>query len=1229
MVSKADIHDFVDGSIRRQIRLVLVQIYELFDRTPRIYKVLENKRSLENSPSAQSQLDRKLNTLWAELKTRCSLLIVAKDNMQQVADRPQHMGLHGSNNSSSGSDSNGGNSSVQSRVEAIMKKIANNCNILWEQFEISIRGLVFVDSGRKTVEAMLRRGDSQNSREISRRALQVLLEAYIVQPDLYKAQIRDMVDNIAEGSKDDAQLVVSELKGRLVLPGVMFRTLATGMQQDGGVDDTVGLLSEIFRGGAATWIGKRANGARPRYAAAGDTIRAAVYRRFFEMKRQERQRNVAVFTRGVAGLIGYLQLDVEETDYKFLAAASEAAADGQSATVCVALLVELAVFASDNTAQYILDAFIKMSTTAADSEIDRILVAFKVEDIKEASRLMTDVLTMDFGFPNERLFSLREKIEQSGEGFFSDGAIARRLAARRVEEVAKCGGKGLQYIDAVQLGLKHGMFEASGVNVGPWVGSLVSTASSAVANEMGGLIKAYVAAVFRSAAITPIPEEFLWQTFTARRIGVVTGTQAPPAQVLGLLYILHYNARVLAQGSGDSGVAAAPGKRMAEGIIDSPPIQSSALGSASRSGSTGAEKLALDGSNGSFRRGEYSDQLVDSVPVSWILQSVRRSGQYQRIWPELVAMATAQHPDQLEVESELQREEAEDDRWGGGLGVGRCLSDLEVSNPPSCLSALGCVDSPSGPDGLSPHVALRLQQAVEAYTQLPVAARMATCGQFAEKVCRAGVAEAGSPEVTAAMRRGWFAAHALDAHAVAAATANAWRGSGRARMTAQDVWLDPLVLLRSDARVLQSAALTDVLLTALAAALAQSRTALQRVFAQRRNGGVLQGAHVQALAQLQEAAAVQLAIEAAAHAPSDVQRLLFAFVHSRFLAQRGVQKLVHFQAYDADAIAAMVRYVPSMHACAEFVPELLMQAPPALQAFAARLAAAVVAQYPVPANEAMASEVVLPHAQTTLLHATQPVVQPTVCAAMLDAVVAVATAFPSACADCRLLVAAARDAARTRPASSAWLVSNCDAALASLGGAPEVTGRRPQQTSSSPHQIQQQHQQLNAQHQQSNTQHQQSNTQQQQSNAQPQRPNAQPQRPNAQPQRPNAQPQPSNTQHQRPNTQHQQPHPPPRLGAVPKRPHSAVAENPPCHTPSPLALGQHDVNADSAALPGLSLHPPRPPSRAVGLPPTPPVSSPAPTAFFKKRPRHRSRGPPRDAPGRLPRRTKSTSADRP
>ncbi|KAJ2795022.1 hypothetical protein H4R20_006025, partial [Coemansia guatemalensis] len=735
--SKADIRDFADGPIRRRIRLVLVQIYELFDRTPMIYKVLEGKRSLENSTGAQSQLDRKLNTLWAELKTKCSLLIVDKDNMQEAADRPQHIELDGSSSRIT---------SVQSRVGAIMEEIANNCIILWEQFEISIRGLVFVDSGRSTVEAMLRRGDSQDSRETSRRILRELLDAYLVQPDLYKAAIRDMVDSIAGGSRDDARLVVSELKERHVLPGVMFRTLATGIQQEDSVDDTAGLLSEIFRRGAAAWIGRRANGARPKYAAAGDTIRAAMYRRFYEMKRLERQRGVAAFARGVAGLIGYLQLNVGEADYKFLAAASEVAADARSAAVCVALLMGLAVFSTETNAQYILDAFVKMSTTTADTEIDRVLVALRAEDIKGASKLVTDVLAMDFGFPNERLFGLKERIEKSKERFFSDRAIARRLVARSIEEVTKTTAQGQQYADTVQLGLQHGIFEANGVDVGPWVGSLVRAASAAAANEMGGLIKAYVAAVFRSAVITPISEAFLWQTFAARRISDATGRQAPPAQVLGLLYILHYNARVLAQGSGDSGVGATLGKRAAESSVDSPPTQGSALGAASRPGSAGPGQQSLvGGGNGTFRRGEYSDQLIDSVPVSWILQSVRRSAQYQRIWPELVAMATAQHPDQLEVESELQREGAEDEECRESQRVEEGLdgmNDLVGPSPSARLDLLRSADLPSGLDDLGPHAALRLQQAVEAHARLPAAVRMATCGQFAERLCKAGVAGA-------------------------------------------------------------------------------------------------------------------------------------------------------------------------------------------------------------------------------------------------------------------------------------------------------------------------------------------------------------------------------------------------------------------------------------------------------------------------------------------------------
>ncbi|KAJ2817025.1 Integrator complex subunit 2 [Coemansia sp. 'formosensis'] len=197
-----------------------------------------------------------------------------------------------------------------------------------------------------------------------------------------------------------------------------------------------------------------------------------------------------------------------------------------------------------------------------------------------------------------------------------------------------------------------------------------------------------------------------------------------------------------------------------------------------------------------------------------------------------------------------------------------------------------------------------------------------------------------------------------------------------------------------------------------------------RIFKLRqKDSGALKKTHLSAILQLQEAGSLQMLIEIARVSASDkVKCLIFEFVHARFLEQRTTQKLLHFQAYDEAAIGDMVKFVPSMHSCSEFIPELLMQSAPRLQLFAIRLAAAVLAKYPIAANEGMAKEVILPHILTTLVQriGTDVSEQLAVCNAMLETVIAISTAFSLIRDDCKRLVNEVKEAANAQ-ARSAFL----------------------------------------------------------------------------------------------------------------------------------------------------------------------------------------------------------------
>ncbi|KAJ2755711.1 hypothetical protein GGI19_001427 [Coemansia pectinata] len=1019
--SVADIADFMDGSHRRRLRLVLIQLHSLLDNTPRIYAILDRKRILDGSTAAQTRVERELNSHWSELKIHCSLLVLDKDTSQSAVAQ--------SSLRESG-DRIDKAAFVRELVASTVAEVISNCALLWELFDVSVRGLLLIDSSGECLSGLLSAVHSDSG--ALKQMLTTLLSAYTVLPDLFKKSIKSTVESAASSGPSGARLVIDELQGRRILPGALFKTLSEYTRHDSRVVKVRRYLDDIFHIGAASWVGVGAGFTRPKYSMYGDDIRETLYSQFGLLSECSQRRDLLSYVRVVSGLIGYLRLKIVDADYAFFKRASLLATTTLAVNTCAALLLVLVGFGSHTTAQDALTAISNASGTPISGQIDCLLAYLQTNHVKEVNDFVSSTLGMDFAYPRERLFFIKDAIQQAKVSYYSGTGIARRLIAHQAANLQHGTCSPALYREAILYCLQGELFQHSGVDVREWITQSLFAVDAATASKYGQLLKAYVDAIFGSAVVTPVPEALLWKAFAAENTVDDTGNFVAPSQVLFLLYLLYYCERLKEQSKAGSGTvfSAPPPQR---GAVD---LHSSSSSAKSRNNTSGELSGILTGRTSSpyspvlnqtsmggssplvsvfrdVRRGEYSDQLLDSLPVAWILQRVSKCAEYSLLWPELLAMSTTQFPDQLETVSVLQRELATDAIHTTSHASSRkWLSPSLGTGLATTLSRI----APGGDlalEGGAPSVF----RATEDFERLPISARMKGCCALAERICRSAIVRSDSAEMTACVRQAWLALHALNPHLVSAATINAWRcgfETTKPLLVPQDMWLDPLVIFRSDARVFASASLVDIFLVILSEYLVLSRTNMQRIFALRqKDSGTLKKTHLSAILQLQEASALQMLVEIARVSTNDkVKSLIFEFVHARFLEQRTTQKLLHFQAYDVAAIGDMVKHVPSMHACTEFIPELLMQSAPRLQLFAIKLAAAVLVKYPIAANEGMAKEVILPHILTTLvqLAGTDISEQLVICNAMLETVIAISAAFSLIRDDCKRLVSEVKEA---------------------------------------------------------------------------------------------------------------------------------------------------------------------------------------------------------------------------
>lgn len=164
-----------------------------------------------------------------------------------------------------------------------------------------------------------------------------------------------------------------------------------------------------------------------------------------------------------------------------------------------------------------------------------------------------------------------------------------------------------------------------------------------------------------------------------------------------------------------------------------------------------------------------------------------------------------------------------------------------------------------------------------------------------------------------------------------------------------DLVADPAGILSCHPAVHRNPGLLAVLFELLSPALATSRATLAHLSRARAGASLQDEALAHAVAQTQDSAVAQLAItllSRVADQPESVT-VVCAFLHQLFMdGGTPLIKLVHFQGYPPEVIPVLIKNVPSLHVCVEFIPELLQRPEPFRRLFACELFSYLVRAYP-------------------------------------------------------------------------------------------------------------------------------------------------------------------------------------------------------------------------------------------------------------------------------------------
>ena len=416
------------------------------------------------------------------------------------------------------------------------------------------------------------------------------------------------------------------------------------------------------------------------------------------------------------------------------------------------------------------------------------------------------------------------------------------------------------------------------------------------------------------------------------------------------------------------------------------------------------QQTGSSGSKVAAKHQSYSVQLLTDLPLKYLLGKAESlQGQFSGVYPALLRLASSQFPHLCLVSDWLVAEQS-----SLQLPV-----SLQARLPSSAELEAALLLAATCPGKLNLHLNQLLRVPARLAWQLA-----ASLVSGMRTVLGPGVAR-HSQEL---YRQVWTRLNTVYPRHLWLMTVNSL--SQPPRISAEELAIDPLSVLRCDRRVFRTGPLLHLLLYMLKACLAASRSRLARYCSDQQGqpgSNIQEGEREElrnSLVLTQESAAIQILLESCLSSPSETghsrltdlqetQSAVCCHLHQAFIEDTSLTlaKLVHFQGYPLPLLAVTTAGVPSMFICLDTSPELLSQPTIEKQVFAVDLISHLTVMCAMPKSLSYARLAL--NSLLTLLGVLSArerllLVEPT-----LPAIVRIARAFPPLLEDCITLLAQA------------------------------------------------------------------------------------------------------------------------------------------------------------------------------------------------------------------------------
>ncbi|KAM3580536.1 Integrator complex subunit 2 [Umbelopsis sp. WA50703] len=350
----------------------------------------------------------------------------------------------------------------------------------------------------------------------------------------------------------------------------------------------------------------------------------------------------------------------------------------------------------------------------------------------------------------------------------------------------------------------------------------------------------------------------------------------------------------------------------------------------------------------------YSTTLLQEIPIKHILAHAEISQGYRDIYPDLLCCVANQFPELFDVRAalvETGRRERTDDTakvYISRLATSSVKDVLEnhIERPNEAIAVL---------NQLTRESSLELAKAASTIMSAMLPSLL---DARANDTVRDAFAELWDMLNNVAPRELWVA------------TVNCLCSpDDPSKYNLNSLIADPLIIFKSDVRLFRSPKLFPIFLTVLG----NLRTASKHKAWQRYSTVFINKEHmfnarnVTTMMFAQDSAMLQFLLEICLPQNDEsidsldiIQLPICQFIHSIFIEDQILVKLLHFQTYNRRLLPMLVKHVPSIYITANFLTELLRQPLPEQIVFGILLAGYLFEQYPLENYAVLAEKNVIP-----------------------------------------------------------------------------------------------------------------------------------------------------------------------------------------------------------------------------------------------------------------------------